>query len=317
VSTPLSATVAVSCRRGARALAPFLATLANQVVDAGRVDLLVLAPRLDAAVAGLLDEWQRRRSIRGTVLCGPGRSPAAHNAALRDSRHDVVVFTDELCLLPPTWLVAHLDTLTGDEGAAAVGGPVGTYWPVGRPGWLGDALAAWFAGFDLGDEVLPFPTGLGPPGGNLAVRRQAALEAGGFTAGREVPVVGAPSLATVPLCARLRRNGAGIVYQPAAAVIVRVDADLLTRHALLRRAWAEGVMAPLADGSRDGTGRAGELGRAVAELRGVGTQWRMRRRDDPMAADLGLVKQLGTTVAHGARALKVAAGHVATQPLDR
>lgn len=236
----ITGTIAICTRNRARVLRQCLASLSTQVGAPGPLEVLVVDNGSTDDTPDLLRTW---------AAAGEGRrwwrEPAvglshARNAALEVSDADVVLFTDDDALTPPTWARAHLAAYA-DEGVGSTGGPVGLTWPAGRPAWLGQGVEQWYSALDLGDRAVPFPTEHGPYGTNMAVRRRAAVAVGGYD-----PALGRAggrllSGEEPDLTRRLRAAGWQVAYVPEAAVVQQVLPERLDRRWLLRRGFAQGL----------------------------------------------------------------------------
>ncbi|HKY69175.1 MAG TPA: glycosyltransferase family 2 protein, partial [Acidimicrobiales bacterium] len=236
----ITGTIAICTRNRAAVLRQCLASVATQVGSPGPLEVLVVDNGSSDDTPDLLRTWaaagEGRRWRREAAV---GLSHA-RNAALESSDADVVLFTDDDALTPPTWARAHLAAYA-DETVGSAGGPVGLTWPAGRPPWVGDGVVQWFSALDLGDEAAPFPTEHGPYGTNMSVRRGAALDAGGYDtalgrAGDRLLSGEEPDLTR-----RLRAVGWQVVYVPDAAVVQQVLPERLARRWLLRRGFAQGL----------------------------------------------------------------------------
>ncbi len=112
---------------------------------------------------------------RFRVIHQPNRGlSAARNVGLAEATGEIVAYTDADCVVDPDWLT-HLARLFATTDAAAVGGPnipeVGGSWVAAciaaAPGWPTHVL--------VDDETAEHI-----PGCNMAFRREALLEIGGF-----------------------------------------------------------------------------------------------------------------------------------------
>jgi GT2 family glycosyltransferase len=148
---------------------------------AGSFEVLVSGRRDDADAAAIVADVASQAAFVLRYIGADGsRRSALLNAACREARGDILVFTDDDCILKPDWLARIGEAL---EGAAV-------------PGLIGgsDELESGASTFSIAlDEVLrsPFITGklsairstaatMGHPRlFNMAVSRQSALEAAG------------------------------------------------------------------------------------------------------------------------------------------
>ncbi len=262
----ISGTIAVCTRNREPTLRQCLASIDGQLAEAGQVEVLVVDNGSTDGTPELLLEWSRAGEGRRVVTEPEAGLSRARNAALAASRADVVLFLDDDALAPPTWARAHL-AVYEDLEVGMVGGPVGLVWPAGRPPWLSDDLVQWYSILDQGDEAGPFPGSHGPYGTNMSVRRDAALDAGGFDP--RLGRVGTRLLSgeEPDLTRRLAAAGWAVRYAPEAAVVQQVLPERLGRRWLLRRGWAQGTSNARLDVLADHAGRRQRWRRAVAEAR--------------------------------------------------
>jgi GT2 family glycosyltransferase len=275
----ITGTIAVCTRNRAAVLAQCLASLDGQLGEPGQIEVLVIDNGSSDGTGALLADWAAggdRRRVVAEPAVGLSR---ARNTALAASNADVVVFTDDDALVPPTWAGAHLAAYA-DLTVGAAGGPVGLVWPAGRPPWLSDDLVQWYSALDKGDESVPFPGPHGPYGTNMSVRRAAALDAGGFDP--RLGRVGASLVSSEEphLTRRLVAAGWAIRYVPTAAVVQQVLPERLDRRWLLRRGWAQGLSNARLGLSGDRPGRRERWRRAVAEARESARELATRRAGD-------------------------------------
>ncbi len=118
--------------------------------------------------------------LRYTFEAEQGKA-AALNAAMRQSRGEVFVFTDDDVRFEVDWLDQALEALE-HSGGDYVGGKVLPIWGGSQPGWLANRPGqqwAVIALLDFGREQLEFGRQIGwPLGVNMAVRREAFTRTG-------------------------------------------------------------------------------------------------------------------------------------------
>lgn len=174
--------IVVAARDEAAALRTLLPALLSQ--DYPDYEVIIVDDRSADATPELLAEWQGRdpRLIAVRIEELPeGRSPKMHALAegIKQARGELLLLTDADCAVPPSWAAATAATFTTEVGAVigyvdlrAVGG----------------TLMEQLQSFDYltmmattaGATKLGHPLGGG--GANLAYRRAAYDQAGGFTA---------------------------------------------------------------------------------------------------------------------------------------
>jgi glycosyltransferase involved in cell wall biosynthesis len=192
----------------------------------------------------------------------PAGLNAARNAGLEQARAPLVAFLDDDVIVRPGWAEGIVRAFAA--GADAVGGRVLLDLARPAPRWLTPALRGYLSEYDRGpspawvaDAPLPF-------GANCAVRRERALELGGFRA--DLDRVGSSLISNGEreLFLRLQAAGGRIRYAPDAVVVHRIGPERMTIAHLRRRAFAQGISDRLAPDPADqrGVGR-----RLTASLR--------------------------------------------------
>ncbi len=168
----------------------------------------------------------------------------ARNAGAQSAHGNIVVYIDDDAIAEPTWL-SGISAVFENLGAQTwcVGGAIDLQWEQGsRPSWLPGDLDGYFGSTAaLGSELRQLHSPLCPNGGNLAVRRDRLLELGGFSS--QLGRIGSSLLSNeeAGLCNAIRDSGGKIWYTPQALVHHRVQAPLVTRRRLLKRAYWQGV----------------------------------------------------------------------------
>ena len=188
-----------------------------------------------------------RMAIRCIRLSTAGES-RARNAGIAEARGELVAFVDDDARPRPGWLPALLSGFSEGEQVVAVGGPVVLQWPDGSPPrWLSPSLERWFSGLDLGPEPCALSDGRFLFGSNLALRRRAGLEVGGFAEPLERAPGNLMSGGEVHLQRRLRRSGLTVRYEPGAVVDHCVLPDRRSPRWVVRRAYWQGRGEAVAD----------------------------------------------------------------------
>ena len=220
-----SVTVLVATRDRPSALARCLESLAR--VDYPRLAVLVVDNTLsgdeargvvDHAARGGLDVRWMREPIPGLAT--------AHNAALAALAGDIVAVTDDDVEVDPSWVHAIVDAFVLHPDAGMVTGLI-------YPARLDNEVQARVEGVGLGKGFIPrrfdlfehrdahplFPLAVGEcgSGANMAFRRTALQEIGGFdlALGAGSPSRGGDDLAAIH---DVLLHGLAVVYQPAAIV---------------------------------------------------------------------------------------------------
>lgn len=171
--------------------------------------------------------------VRLILVTEPERGLArARNRALKEAGGDVVLFLDD-DVTPHADLLRSYANAFGDLTVFGAGGPVRPVLPPDTPEWLRENLQGLSAGpagcCDHGGEKRE--VGLGeaglPIGGNMAVRRKAAIEYGGFRTDLGWGPNMLPGEET-EFFERVLARGAKVVYLPAAVVDHHIHRDRLT-----------------------------------------------------------------------------------------
>lgn len=163
----------------------------------------------------------------------------ARNRTLREARGEVVGFLDDDINVDSRWLVAVSAAFIKYK-AAAIGGRSYLIYPTARPNWLPPEREVLLSRLDYGDMTL-VNTDKDLFGLNFAVRRQKALEIGGFNTklGRcgESLLCGEEK----DFLDRLRQAGGMVVYEPKVVVGHIVSPERLTKKWFFRRIYAGAV----------------------------------------------------------------------------
>lgn len=187
----------------------------------------------------------------------------ARNTGTALARGDIVVLTDDDTVAETTW-IEKLASCFEDPTVIGVTGELLPHWSGAKPEWFPYEFY-WVFGCSyagLPTELAPVRN---PIAANMAVRRWALEEVGGFRQGvaprqirhRGAVVAGGHALEDTELGIRIgrRRPEMQWLYQPHATVHHRVNEEQATPGYLLRRSFEEGAgKAALAQavGSEDG-----------------------------------------------------------------
>jgi glycosyltransferase involved in cell wall biosynthesis len=199
-------------------------------------ELLVIDNGSTDGTRAATEQFLRDRWSGGRVLAEERRGLShARNLALREATAPIVAFIDDDERADPDWLAA-LRRAWAEAGprVAGIGGPMRADWQAPRPAWLEDHLLFVVSVLDLGASRLKLDQRPGTGylwGGNMSVRRSAALAVGGFppdhtylSALANGPARGRPPLSTArsgeeqKLQDRLAAQQWEIWYEPAAAI---------------------------------------------------------------------------------------------------
>ncbi len=162
--------------------------------------------------------------------------PAAANTGMRHAKGSVFVLFGDDQTAAPAWVVSLWRCLN-EERADAVCGPVEARWISGRPAWMSDGLVRrCFSCKSQGSERKRSDHCW--VGGNLAIRRSAMEQLGGFD---EKFIRGQDA----ELFLRAIRAGMVSFYEPNAIVYHWIDGSRTSWEALRAWAWRQGKYAAL------------------------------------------------------------------------
>lgn len=215
-------------------LAGCLASLAAQSLAKGHCEIVVVDNSGDCAQPPGF-AWPD--GISRIAVAEPGLS-RARNAGVAAARGDLVAFIDDDAEAEPDWLAAIVEAFDTHRDADIVGGPVSPVWPHGRPGWLDP----WHDGFlsivDRGNAARALSDDEWLAGTNIAFRKAAVLDAGGFAEALGRTPVSLLGNEEIQLARRIRRRGGAVRYDPAISVRHRIHPDRLEQSWMRRRvAW--------------------------------------------------------------------------------
>ena len=159
---------------------------------------------------------------------------AARNAGFRESRGDVVAYTDDDAVVEPDWLWNLTAALQEREWIGSAGRIV-PVWPGSLPGWLSTSdpnMMGPFGAFDLGKT--PISLTRPPYGGNMAFRKEAFERYGGFRTNLGRSGSNLQGREDVEFGNRLLEAGERLRYEPDAVIHHPVFEQRLTKSYVLR-----------------------------------------------------------------------------------
>ena len=260
MTRPTRVTVIIATYNRAALLDECLDHLRRQRFSPGD-EILVVDNGSTDDTAAVVARHQRGAAVSLQLLREPrpGKSRAIARA-LAVAAGDILAFTDDDVHVDDDWLAAVRAAL-GDPGVALVGGPVRPRWQATVPRWIRRArdryprLGAPLALLDYGDR----PLALGARtvlGANLAVRREAFTQAGGFPAHLGKRRGTLRSGEDHELCRRVQEAGFRAIYCPTAAVQHWVPAERARVPYMLRWFYWSGITHARMDQDRSARGRA-------------------------------------------------------------
>jgi GT2 family glycosyltransferase len=193
-----------------------------------------LRARLDAALA----------PMAGVRILANRHAPGlsgGRNTGTGAVETDVVAFLDDDAAAAPDWL-ANLAAAFGDPSVIGVGGAIEPVWASARPAWWPRAFD-WVVGCTYEGTPERVERIRNPIGANMAFRREAILEAGGFAEGvgrgTGRPLGGEET--ELSIRATAANPGSRILHLPGAAVRHHVPAGRATFRYYVERCYAEGL----------------------------------------------------------------------------
>ena len=192
--------------------------IVGQTLARERYELILVDDGSTDGTETLGAELAGRHGVRVIRQANRGAA-AARNRGIHEAGGDVVVFTDDDCLVPPDWLERLADGYARHPEAVGVGGGL-----VPEPEVLRSSAVARYEDF-VAREVF----GVGdaeavgafecPAGGtnNMSYRRETLLEVGGFDEGFPPRVWGEDA----DLKRRITGRGGRLLYVPVAVVHLR------------------------------------------------------------------------------------------------
>lgn len=171
---------------------------------------------------------------------GPKGLSGGRNTGTELATGEVVAYLDDDATAEPTWL-EKLTAPFGDPAVVAVGGWAVPAWDTERPVWFPEEFL-WVVGCShrgLPTELAPVRNVIGC---NMAFRREAILDLGGFEVGLGRTADRPLGCEETELCIRLTQADAGarIVLEPEARINHRVPAQRTTWSYYFNRCRGEG-----------------------------------------------------------------------------
>lgn len=208
--------------------------------------IVVVVDHNDELLARCRERWPEGQT-GVTVLANEGRQGLSdgRNTGLRATDCDVVAFLDDDAVAEPDWSARLADCYTDPalRDVLGAGGYIEPDWPGGTaPTW-------WPRSFDwvVGCSYVGLPTRRTTVrnviGANMSLRRDVALEVGGFnpSMGRvgKTPLGGEET--EMYIRAAAARPGSRVVYEPAARVRHHVTPERATLRYFVSRCYGEGL----------------------------------------------------------------------------
>lgn len=166
----------------------------------------------------------------------------ARHAGAKAARSEILVYIDDDVLVPEGWLRAYLDAFK-NEKAGCVGGKVLPQYEGPVPDWLGHFSGDYLSLLNHGDAAKR----LDPPhdvwGCNMAVRKKALFDSGGFNPDgfADPKKVWFRGDGECGLQTKIRNLGYDVYYEPGAWLYHRIPASRLVPQYFYRRLFTQGI----------------------------------------------------------------------------
>jgi GT2 family glycosyltransferase len=149
---------------------------------------------------------------------------------------------DDDIIAHPSWLRAMLDAFA-DADVGMVAGKVVPQWEGPRPAWLGQFRPGYLSLLDLGSERLELKWPRSAFGCNMAVRRSAVFEVGGFNpdAIGDRKLIWFRGDGETGLTRKVYDVGYKVLYDPDAWVYHRIGASRLEPRYFCWRSFLQGI----------------------------------------------------------------------------
>jgi glycosyltransferase involved in cell wall biosynthesis len=234
-----SASVIVCTHDRGRLLPRCIESVAAQRSTASDVEIVIVDnASTDGTAAVVRDLQQRFPGIRSAYEPTLGLS-RARNHGIEVATGELLLFIDDDAVAGNGWIDAMLGAYDGTT-VSGVAGKIELDPTMPRPWWFVPDVEPLFSGLDLGDAPRLLAPREWPFGTNMSVRRDVAVELGGFP--EQLGRVGADLLSNeeTAFFEQLTRRGQRIAYEPRAVVVHALPRDRLTLRYLSRRAYAQG-----------------------------------------------------------------------------
>lgn len=246
-----------------------IASLCEQAYPAGAYEIIIIdnqsTDQTKLIVDGLRQKYAQHQI--GYVYEARLGFSYARNAGLQAARYEWVAFIDDDAVAHPDWLANLAKALQQDDEIVSLGGRIELQWDCPRPAWLPKELEGFLGNNSfLGNEQKEFSSDTFPFGGNMVVKRDLALGAGGFDTnfgrvGEKLRAHGETRISD------LLRSYGKIVYVPKALIYHRVPASRTSHHYFLSRGYHQGVANANLENLRFSYSRFELLCRVVVDLK--------------------------------------------------
>jgi glycosyltransferase involved in cell wall biosynthesis/predicted O-methyltransferase YrrM len=166
----------------------------------------------------------------------------ARHAGAREARGEILVYVDDDVVVHPNWLTAIVSPFA-DPKVACVGGKVIPKWEVQPPNWWSQVPDSYLSLLDLGEESKELHWPEGAYGCNMAVRRSALYEVGGFNPDGmgDRQLIWFRGDGETGLHRKIYDAGYKVIYNPQAWLYHCIPASRLTPQYFHWRAFIQGI----------------------------------------------------------------------------
>jgi glycosyltransferase involved in cell wall biosynthesis len=234
-----SASVIVCTHDRSALLARCIDSIAAQRRSTNEVEIIVVDNASTDDTSTIVHGAQQRvDGLRYTYEPTLGLS-RARNHGIRIATGEVLMFIDDDATAEDGWLDAMFAAYQ-DPQVSGVAGRIRLDTTERRPAWFVPQVEQLFSGLDLGDEQRLLAPREWPFGTNMSVRRDVAVELGGFP--EDLGRIGGSLLSSeeTAFFEQLARRGLSVAYVPDAVVVHALPRERLTIRYLGRRAFAQG-----------------------------------------------------------------------------
>lgn len=174
----------------------------------------------------------------------------ARNRALEEARGDFVAYLDDDICVDPGWLRALAQAWLAHPHAALFTGQVLPFEIETQAQLIFEQRGGFRRGFErvvfgnerAGDPVYPCSAGILGTGANMTVRRDAALQLGGFDIALDTGAA-LPGGGDLDIFYRILRSGQRAVYEPACVVFHQHRRDMAGLRRQYRNSWGTAFIA--------------------------------------------------------------------------
>jgi|SRR5687768_10315455 len=221
-----------------------LLSIREQNFPAAEYEIIIVDNSPSGAAAKIAEAFAGSAgpAIRYLRESGTGLLHARH-AGARAALGDVVVFVDDDIIASPDWLRTLLRAFDSSDVACA-GGKAVPQWEAAIPPWYAQFDSGYLSLLDLGDETRELKYPVCVWGCNMAVRKTALFETGGFNPDgigdrKRIWLRGDGECG---LQEKIARSGLRVIYEPEALVHHRIPSSRLTPEYFYWRFFIQGIL---------------------------------------------------------------------------